>query len=682
MPSRPYVGLPPGLRTRRRRDDPHDDRRAGRQRGLAARGRARVPRRRRRPRRVHGAHALGLLDRGPADAGHPARRGGRRAGRRRRRVRRAHPGAGGRRAPAARHRLYNCAVVLHRGRVLGVVPKSYLPNYREFYEPPSLRRRRRPGRHPCGCPARTSRSGPTWCSRPPTSTASRCTSRSARTCGCRSRPAPRRARRGDRAGEPLGQPHHGRARRGPPAPRPFGARTVLGGLRLRRGGRRGVHHRPLVGRPDHASTRTATCSPSPSASRPASATPSPTSTSTAALRSGCGWARSTTTPPPRADGARRSAPSSSLSTRRPATSGLRRRRPLPVRADRPRPPRARLLRGLQHPGRPGSCSGCGRSETPRSSSASPGGSTPPTRSSWRPARWTGSACPRRTSSASRCPASRRASARSPTRSASGGARGHVREIDIPEAARQMLRDLGHPFARGEPVYDVTFENVQAGLRTDYLFRAANQRGGIVSAPATSPRLALGWSTYGVGDQMSHYTRQHRRPQDPVQHLIRWVICSGQFDEEVDEALPEVLDTEISPELVPADATSGSSRASRRSARTTCRTSPSTRCCATASGPADRVPRRARLVGSGRRLLAGGFPGRRPGGLRPRRDPAAGSRCSPSASSATQFKRSAIPNGPKVVAGGSLSPRGDWRVPSDASATTGSTRSRRTCLSHQ
>ena len=60
------------------------------------------------------------------------------------------------------------------------------------------------------------------------------------------------------------------------------------------------------------------------------------------------------------------------------------------------------------------------------------------------------------------------------------------EIDIRPAARQMLGDIGHPFAKGEPVYDVTFENVQAGLRTDYLFRLANQTRGSWLAPATSP----------------------------------------------------------------------------------------------------------------------------------------------------------------------------------------------------
>ena len=100
----------------------------------------------------------------------------------------------------------------------------------------------------------------------------------------------------------------------------------------------------------------------------------------------------------------------------------------------------------------------------------------------------------------------------------------------------MLTEIGHPFARGEEVYDVTFENVQAGLRTDYLFRIANQRGGIVLGTGDLSELALGWSTYGVGDQMSHYNVNGGVPKTLIQHLIRWVISSNQFDNEVNEVL--------------------------------------------------------------------------------------------------------------------------------------------------
>ncbi len=124
------------------------------------------------------------------------------------------------------------------------------------------------------------------------------------------------------------------------------------------------------------------------------------------------------------------------------------------------------------------------------------------------------------------------------------------ELDIRPAATQMLTDLGHPFGRGEEVYDVTFENVQAGLRTDYLFRAANQRGGVVVGTGDLSELALGWCTYGVGDQMSHYGVNTGVPKTLMQHLIRWVVSSGQFEGEVNDTLLEILDQEISPELVP------------------------------------------------------------------------------------------------------------------------------------
>src|SRR4029453_1397866 len=124
------------------------------------------------------------------------------------------------------------------------------------------------------------------------------------------------------------------------------------------------------------------------------------------------------------------------------------------------------------------------------------------------------------------------------------------ELDIRPSATQMLKDMGHPFGKGEPVYDITFENVQAGLRTDFLFRLANHHGGIVIGTGDLSELALGWCTYGVGDQMAHYNVNSGVPKTLIQHLIRWVISSGQFDPEVSETLRAILETEISPELVP------------------------------------------------------------------------------------------------------------------------------------
>ncbi|MBN8919517.1 MAG: NAD(+) synthase, partial [Rhizobiales bacterium] len=128
------------------------------------------------------------------------------------------------------------------------------------------------------------------------------------------------------------------------------------------------------------------------------------------------------------------------------------------------------------------------------------------------------------------------------------------EIDIRPAARQILGDLGHPFAAGKPVYDVTFENVQAGLRTDYLFRLANHNGGLVVGTGDLSELALGWCTYGVGDHMSHYNVNASVSKTLIQHLIRFVAESGDVTRETATILHAILDTEISPELVPADAT--------------------------------------------------------------------------------------------------------------------------------
>ena len=127
------------------------------------------------------------------------------------------------------------------------------------------------------------------------------------------------------------------------------------------------------------------------------------------------------------------------------------------------------------------------------------------------------------------------------------------ELDIRPAARQMLGDMGHPFAAGEPTYDVTFENVQAGLRTDYLFRLANQADAIVIGTGDLSELALGWCTYGVGDQMSHYNVNGGVPKTLIQHLIRWVIETKLFEADVGTTLQRIVDTEISPELVPVAA---------------------------------------------------------------------------------------------------------------------------------
>jgi NAD+ synthase (glutamine-hydrolysing) len=235
------------------------------------------------------------------------------------------------------------------------------------------------------------------------------------------------------------------------------------------------------------------------------------------------------------------------------------------------------------------------------------------------------------------------------------------------AARLMLTDLGHPFGRGEPVA-TSRSRTQAGLRTDYLFRIANQRGVIVLGTGDLSELALGWSTYGVGDQMSHYNVNSGVPKTLIQHLIRWVSSSGQFDEEVGETLRAILDTEISPELVPVgegekpqstEATVGpyalqdfalfqTLRYGFRPSKIAFLAWHAWHCVEVGEWPpgfpasrrlAYQLPEiRHWLEVFAQRFFA-----------------------------FSQFKRSALPNGPKVSAGGSLSPRGDWRAPSDATA---------------
>jgi NAD+ synthase (glutamine-hydrolysing) len=242
------------------------------------------------------------------------------------------------------------------------------------------------------------------------------------------------------------------------------------------------------------------------------------------------------------------------------------------------------------------------------------------------------------------------------------------EIDIKPAAMQMLKDMGHPYASGQPVYDITFENVQAGLRTDYLFRLANQRGGFVIGTGDLSELALGWCTYGVGDHMSHYGVNAGVPKTLIQYLIRWAVKSEQFDAETDRILTAILDTKISPELVPADE-------------------------AGMQGTEDRIgpyelhdfflfhilrsgqpPSKVAFLAwqAWREKEAGLWPLDYPQRLKRDYDLATIRKWLEEFLwrffQTSQFKRSALPNSPKVSAGGSLSPRGDWRAPSDGVAT--------------
>ena len=254
------------------------------------------------------------------------------------------------------------------------------------------------------------------------------------------------------------------------------------------------------------------------------------------------------------------------------------------------------------------------------------------------------------------------------------------ELDIRATATQMLTEMGHPYgeyartgvlpegASERELYDVTFENVQAGLRTDFLFRIANHRGGIVLGTGDLSELALGWCTFGVGDQMAHYGVNAGIPKTLIQHLIRWVVAEELFDDAVGRTLLSILDTEISPELVPAGA--GGAIQS-----TQAKIGPYALQDFTLWHVLRRGSRPSRIAFLAHKAWSDVAAGDWPEGL-------------PQAERVAyrlpeirhwlelfhrrfftnQFKRSTLPNGPKVVAGGSLSPRGDWRMPSDAAAT--------------
>ena len=244
------------------------------------------------------------------------------------------------------------------------------------------------------------------------------------------------------------------------------------------------------------------------------------------------------------------------------------------------------------------------------------------------------------------------------------------ELDIRPAAQQMLEGMGHPFAAGEEVYDVTFENVQAGLRTDYLFRIANQRGGIVLGTGDLSELALGWCTYGVGDQMSHYAVNTGVPKTLIQHLIRWVVGSeqlGAVGDEVNELLTEIVGQEITPELVPT-------REGERPQSTEGTIGPYALHDFTLYHLVRHGARPSRIAFLAEHAWSDATMGEWPPNFPDDRRPsyALGEirgwlEVFLKRFFASQFKRSALPNGPKVSAGGTMSPRGDWRMPSDASA---------------
>ena len=221
----------------------------------------------------------------------------------------------------------------------------------------------------------------------------------------------------------------------------------------------------------------------------------------------------------------------------------------------------------------------------------------------------------------------------------------VREISIRKACLQHFEDIGHDAA----VHDVVYENSQARERTQILMDIANQTGGLVIGTGDLSELALGWATYN-GDHMSMYGVNASVPKTLVKHLVKWVAENG-MDETSRRTLLDIVDTPISPELIPADENGNISQITED------------------------------LVGPYElhdfflyHFLRGGF--------RPSKIFYLAARTFKDVYDEDtikkwlhtflrrffnqQFKRSCLPDGPKVGSV-SLSPRGDWRMPSDASS---------------
>ena len=226
----------------------------------------------------------------------------------------------------------------------------------------------------------------------------------------------------------------------------------------------------------------------------------------------------------------------------------------------------------------------------------------------------------------------------------------VREVNIGAAVEQHFRDIGHDMA----VHDVTYENSQARERTQILMDIANQAGGIVVGTGDLSELALGWATYN-GDHMSMYGVNAGVPKTLIRHLVKHAATT--VDEDSRLTLLDIIDTPVSPELIPADDDGNISQKTEELV-----------------GPYELHDffmyyllrfgfRPAKIFMLARKAFSGG------------RDGAASYdddtikhwlRTFIRRFFAQQFKRSCLPDGPKVGSV-SLSPRGDWRMPSDASA---------------
>jgi NAD+ synthase (glutamine-hydrolysing) len=250
----------------------------------------------------------------------------------------------------------------------------------------------------------------------------------------------------------------------------------------------------------------------------------------------------------------------------------------------------------------------------------------------------------------------------------------AREIDIRPSCTQMLADLGHPFAQGVQQYDITFENVQAGERTSHLFRLANRHGAIVIGTGDLSELALGWCTYGVGDHMSHYNVNASVPKTLIKYLVQWVANSGMLGQDGSTVLRNILETEVSPELIPDTGapSPGQSQPGQRTEDTI--------------GPYELQDfhlyytlrygyRPSKTAYLAFQAWSDKGAGRWPDGSKAPHNEYSLQDIRRHLGTflyrffkTSQFKRSCVPNAPKVGSGGSLSPRGDWRAPSDSEAT--------------
>ena len=223
----------------------------------------------------------------------------------------------------------------------------------------------------------------------------------------------------------------------------------------------------------------------------------------------------------------------------------------------------------------------------------------------------------------------------------------IREISIKDACIQHFKDIGHDVNN----HDVTYENSQARERTQILMDVANQMNGLVIGTGDLSELALGWATYN-GDHMSMYGVNGSIPKTLVIHLVKWVALHD-VDELSKATLLDIIDTPISPELIPADEQGNIKQKTEDLVGPyelhdfflyyfmRCGFSPAKifmLAQRSFAGVYDDDTIRKWLLTFCRRFFG------------------------------QQFKRSCLPDGPKVGSI-SLSPRGDWRMPSDASSAS-------------